>query len=273
MSVKVMSAVFNRYEQGGGEMLLALALADVARDDGRLMINDSVPELARKTRQTERGVQGQLKRMVASGWLKVVRASDGGRSRVAVYAIDANWIDGGELQAHPANPETPNGATENPERGSGFEEAETPNGATKNPERGSGAYRPTRPNTEIPPNPPSGGKPDRKEPNAKEPSVPKSLQAWLAECKAKGEKALPADDPVYAYAEQVGISVELLHLHWAEFKVRRGESTKRQRDWRQTFRNSVRDNWFRLWWVPPGKPAEITSAGRQAMAAQDAQTA
>jgi hypothetical protein len=102
------------------------------------------------------------------------------------------------------------------------------------------------------------------------PSAPKSLQAWLAECKAKGEKAIPADDPVYDYAERVGISVELLHLHWAEFKVRRGESAKRQRDWRQTFRNSVRDNWFRLWWIPPGKPAEITSAGRQAMAAHEA---
>lgn len=89
-------------------------------------------------------------------------------------------------------------------------------------------------------------------------------------CKAKGEKPIPADDPVYAYAEQVGISTELLALHWAEFKLRRGEAAKRQRDWRQTFRNSVRDNWFRLWWVPPGKPAEISSQGRQAMAAQEA---
>ena len=34
MSVKVMTAVFERYPVGGGEMLLALALADHASDDG-----------------------------------------------------------------------------------------------------------------------------------------------------------------------------------------------------------------------------------------------
>ena len=265
-----MSAVFDRYPAGGGEMLLALALADVARDDGRLMINDSLPELARKTRQTERGVRGQLRRMEAIGWLRVVHASDGGRGRASVYAIDAGWINGGELQAHPANSETRNEATANPEAGSGFAKPETRNAATRNPEPGSGAYRPLKPNTEIPPNPPRGGETDRKRDQAREPSEPITLKAWLAMCKAKGEKPIPADDPVYAYAEQVGISTELLALHWAEFKLRRGEAAKRQRDWRQTFRNSVRDNWFRLWWVPPGKPAEITRPGRQAMAAQEA---
>ncbi len=105
------------------------------------------------------------------------------------------------------------------------------------------------------------------------PSEPKSLQAWLAECKAKGEEPIPDDDPVYAYAASVGITTELLQLHWDEFRLRRSEASKRQRDWRQTFRNSVRDNWFRLWWVPPGKPAEISSAGRQAMAAREAMAA
>lgn len=35
MSIKVMTAVFDRYPNGGGEMLLALALADHASDDGK----------------------------------------------------------------------------------------------------------------------------------------------------------------------------------------------------------------------------------------------
>lgn len=70
-----MSAVFDHYPGDGGEMLLALVLADVARDDGTLMINDSIPELARKTRQTDGDVRGQLRRMEQSGWLQ--RYADG----------------------------------------------------------------------------------------------------------------------------------------------------------------------------------------------------
>ncbi len=104
MSVEVMSAVFKRYPNGGGEMLLALALADRARDDGVLMQIDSVAELARKTRQTERGVQIQLRRMCEMGWLHLVRQSDGGRGRSSVYRIDQAWINGSALQ-----PKTPNG--------------------------------------------------------------------------------------------------------------------------------------------------------------------
>ena len=50
MSVKVMTAVFERYPVGGGEMLLALALADHASDDGT-RVYPSVKALAEKTRQ------------------------------------------------------------------------------------------------------------------------------------------------------------------------------------------------------------------------------
>jgi hypothetical protein len=94
-----------------------------------------------------------------------------------------------------------------------------------------------------------------------------SLQQWLERCKSEGSMPIPADDPVYAYADRVGISTEILALHWAEFKLRRGESTKRQADWRATFRNSVRDNWYRIWYIGPGQPAHLTTTGRQALAA------
>lgn len=100
-----------------------------------------------------------------------------------------------------------------------------------------------------------------------------ALRAWLSQCEERGEKPIPADDPVFAYCDRVGIGRDILRLHWAEFKQRRGEARKRQADWRQTFRNSVRDNWFRLWFLPPGRPAELTSAGRQALAAQGVEEA
>jgi len=70
--------VFDRYPNGGGEMLLALALADHAHDDGT-HIFPSIARLAEKTRQSERSVQYQLRRMEQSGWLVLVNAGIGGR--------------------------------------------------------------------------------------------------------------------------------------------------------------------------------------------------
>lgn len=292
-----MSAVFDRYPVGGGEMLLALALADVSRDDGHLMINDSVAELARKTRQTPRGVQMQLGRMRATGWLLVVQASDGGRGRTATYRISKAWIDGAALPAvvmpgtdapdearsgEPRNPEpcsglsepeTLNGATSNPERRSGFGETETLNGEAQNPERGSGVIKTNKTKEINSPQPPKGANDlsgEDAEPSGK---VPLTLRAWLAECKAKGEQPIPPADPVFAYCDTVGIDRELLALHWREFKARRSESRKRQRDWRATFRNSVRDNWFKLWFLRPGCEAQLTTQGLQAQAVLRAEQA
>jgi hypothetical protein len=91
----------------------------------------------------------------------------------------------------------------------------------------------------------------------------------LAACREAGEKAIPADDPVYDYAKQVGIGADILALHWWTFKRRRLEGGKRQRGiagWRQAFRNSVRDNWYRLWVILPGEQAKLTTVGLQAQA-------
>ena len=96
MSIKVMSAVFDRYPNGGGEMLLALALADHASDDGT-RIFPSVKALAGKTRQSERTVQYQLRRMEELGWLSVVGHGNGGRSMAREYQISLDWIKGAEI--------------------------------------------------------------------------------------------------------------------------------------------------------------------------------
>lgn len=97
MSVEVMTMVFKRYPNGGGEMLLALALADHAHDDGS-HIFPSVEYLADKTRQSVRAVQYQLKKMRDCGWLIRVSAGHGGRSQVTEYQISAEWIAGGAIE-------------------------------------------------------------------------------------------------------------------------------------------------------------------------------
>lgn len=56
MSARVTGMIFEHYPNGGGEMLLALALANHAHDDGT-HIFPSIAHLAAKTRQSERSVQ------------------------------------------------------------------------------------------------------------------------------------------------------------------------------------------------------------------------
>ncbi len=95
--------VFDRYPNGGGEMLLALALADHAHDDGT-HIFPSIARLAAKTRQSERSVQYQLRRMETAGWLVLVNAGVGGRrsgfgegGRTRQYRINPEWMKGADI--------------------------------------------------------------------------------------------------------------------------------------------------------------------------------
>lgn len=97
MSIRVMTMVFDRYPGGGSERLLALAIADHARDDGT-RIWPSIDELARKTLQSRSTVQRQIRRMVAIGWL-VPKGTGTGRGHTNEYSICPAWIEGGPLPA------------------------------------------------------------------------------------------------------------------------------------------------------------------------------
>ena len=91
-----MNVVFERYPVGGGEMLLALALADHASDDGTRVF-PSIRSLAVKTRQSERSVQYQLRKMEESEWLVLVNAGNGGRGQNREYRISLDWIKGADI--------------------------------------------------------------------------------------------------------------------------------------------------------------------------------
>ena len=96
MSVKMMTMVFDRYPNGGGEMLLALSLADHASDDGS-RVYPSVKSLALKTRQAERSVQYQLRRMEEAMWLLLENSGNGGRNQHRMYCINPEWIKGADF--------------------------------------------------------------------------------------------------------------------------------------------------------------------------------
>jgi len=91
-----MGMVFDRYPAGGGEMILALKLADHAHDDGT-HIFPGIASLAEKTRQSERAVQYQLRSMEKSGWLILVAQAKGGRGKAREYRINPDWINGAEI--------------------------------------------------------------------------------------------------------------------------------------------------------------------------------
>lgn len=102
MSIAVMDAVWRSFVGSQGELLLALVLADHASDDGT-KIFPSVATMAGRTRQSERTVQYQLRKMEASGWLVKVTKASGGRRRghykhdgysgyATEYRINPEWI-------------------------------------------------------------------------------------------------------------------------------------------------------------------------------------
>lgn len=92
-----------------------------------------------------------------------------------------------------------------------------------------------------------------------------ALPTWLDSVKAKGEKPIPENDPVFAYAEQAGIPPEHLRLCWKEFRERYSQpGSKKYKDWRSVFRKAVRGNWFKLWWVDGNGEYSLTTVGKQA---------
>ena len=114
MSIRLMTAVWDRYEGSGSELLLALALADHASDDGT-RVYPSVSSLAAKTRQSERAVQYQLRNMEQKGWLQLVANEGGGRGKAREYRINPEWVSGGTKGADSA-PFLPKGCKPEQER-------------------------------------------------------------------------------------------------------------------------------------------------------------
>ncbi|PQV52924.1 hypothetical protein B0G83_1024 [Paraburkholderia sp. BL21I4N1] len=91
-----------------------------------------------------------------------------------------------------------------------------------------------------------------------------TLAEFLVDCKATGNVAIDVDDPIYTYTERAGIPNDFLEIAWLEFRERHLDNTsKRYRDWRAAFRNSVRDRWFRLWYFDNDE-CLLTVQGQQA---------
>lgn len=127
------------------------------------------------------------------------------------------------------------------------------------------------PKAEEPPHTPpaaaEGAKPGRK----KREKI--TFAAFLDQCQDAGESAIPRTDPIFAFARDAGIPKDFLHLAWREFAGRHRDSGRLQKDWRAHFRDAVRRNWFKLWWLLPAGGCELTTAGVQLARERDAEKA
>ena len=93
------------------------------------------------------------------------------------------------------------------------------------------------------------------------------LKTYLADCDAQGVQAIPGDDAVFAYAEQVGLPTEFLAMAWQWFKAKYTAGSgkaKRYTDWRATFRNAVKDCWPKYWAIDQSGAYYLTTQGKQA---------
>jgi phage replication O-like protein O len=90
-----------------------------------------------------------------------------------------------------------------------------------------------------------------------------ALATFLSRCKDENRKPVPEDDPVFSYADSVGIPIEFIRLAWVEFKRKYTEKgAKRYINWNQHFQNAVRENWYRIWFEKGGT-WELTTRGLQ----------
>lgn len=117
--------------------------------------------------------------------------------------------------------------------------------------------------------------------NNQEPITPKSpkgyrtqavsLKTFLDSCKQKNEKPISGYTPVFSYAESVGLPTDFIQLAWFEFCRQFGDGgvneSRKQKDWRKTFRNYVEKGYLKLWWITPEGRYELTTNGKQAQLA------
>jgi hypothetical protein len=86
-----MGLVWDYYPEGGGELTVALKLADHASHDGS-RIWPAISTIADQTNQSERTVQRQIQAMLKRGWLIEVKKGGGGPGKTTIYRIPAGEI-------------------------------------------------------------------------------------------------------------------------------------------------------------------------------------
>ncbi|MFX3669770.1 helix-turn-helix domain-containing protein [Xanthomonas arboricola] len=224
-----------------------ISLADNANDQGHCW--PSIPTICERTCLSERTVHSAIR------WLESVGlvAADRSNGRHTRYVITPDAYEPPQ-QLHPRSSCTPANAA-----------VEPPQNLHKPPQ--------------MPQSPPQQLRSNRKEPksNNSEASAsasPKNrmqtFDSWNASL-GDGD-AIRADDPVFEWADKAGIPDEFIELAWLSFADRYSGDGKRYADWRAVFRNAVRGNWQKIWFLHPATGYTLTTTGEQYRRVRDAET-
>ena len=219
MSIDVWNRVWTSSQHSGTNLLMLLAIADHARDDG--VAWPSVDFLANKCRMSKRNAQDRLRELAESGEL-IVKKNAGPPPKFP-NLFEVNLKSLGVKPTAPVNPTAP--VQSDVARG----EAHCAPGV-----------KPTAPKPSM----------NHKEPkiNSKRASQRSDItfDGWIKSCEEQGVDPIPAEHPVLAWADKAGIG-EWVDLAWDWFKNNYQGSDKRYKDWPQVFARSVRGNWGKQW--------------------------
>lgn len=215
---------------------MLLAIADFSDDDGRAY--PAVSTLARKCRMTDRNARLILANLRDSGEL-FVKFGEGPRG--------ANQYQIADPLKGASSPLKNSSALKRP--------SSTPEAGFRNP------LKPASAKPSVNHQEPSEGKKRRSR------SVEKTFSEWIADVRASGEKPIGDYLAVWDYAERIGLPDEFVELAWLKFRDRYSSDAnytgKKYADWRRTFLNAVKDNWFKLWYRD-GDAFLLTTTGQQA---------
>jgi hypothetical protein len=98
----------------------------------------------------------------------------------------------------------------------------------------------------------------------------KTIDTFLALCKKAGVRAIPDNHAAWKYAEKIKLEPAMVKAAWYRFKNKYRGTKKKYIDWRLTFVNVLRDNWYDIWGIDANKQVYWKSAGHQARAAMEA---
>lgn len=87
---------------------------------------------------------------------------------------------------------------------------------------------------------------------------------WAENEKAQGKKLIDDNDPIFDYTEKTGVPFDYLMVAWFAFKDQyTHDNLKKQKDWRQYFRNAIKGDWLRIWAFNQNGECYLTTKGKQ----------
>lgn len=203
---------------------------------------------------------------------KFTKADDGYRHAICDQVITDYHTKAETAKTNGKKGGRPKKADGNEEKPSGFQSGSDQVADSIPQPTGSKTNQEPITNKEEPPIPPKGGSVARK---AKGETV--TLQTFLDNCKATGQRPLRDYAPLWQYAESAGLPKDFVALAWVEFCRRfLPEGTakaKRYTDWRRAFRKYVESGYLRLWAIDANGEYFLTSQGKQAQKVHESKEA